>query len=78
MKTILLVEDDKNQLLLYKQELSLEGYNIITAQDGRGSFKEGNRRITRSDRNGYQYAQNERDRVDWQDIKRTQKDTDYY
>ncbi|MCR4319075.1 MAG: response regulator [Candidatus Brocadiaceae bacterium] len=35
MKTILLVEDDKNQLLLYKQELSLEGYNIITAQDGR-------------------------------------------
>lgn len=34
MKTILLVEDDKNQLLLYKQELSLEGYRIITAQDG--------------------------------------------
>ena len=34
MKTILLVEDDKNQLLLYKQELLLEGYNIITAQDG--------------------------------------------
>lgn len=34
MKTILVVEDDKNQLLLYKQELSLEGYDIITAQDG--------------------------------------------
>jgi CheY-like chemotaxis protein len=34
MKTILVVEDDKNQLLLYKQELSLEGYNIITARDG--------------------------------------------
>ncbi|MCF6157776.1 MAG: response regulator [wastewater metagenome] len=34
MKTILVVEDDKNQLLLYKQELTLEGYNVITAQDG--------------------------------------------
>lgn len=34
MKTILVVEDDKNQLLLYKQELSLEGYNIVTARDG--------------------------------------------
>ena len=34
MKTILLVEDDKNQLLLYEQELSLEGYKVITAKDG--------------------------------------------
>lgn len=34
MKTILVVEDDKNQLLLYEQELSLEGYNIIAARDG--------------------------------------------
>ncbi|HHT9106654.1 MAG TPA: response regulator [Candidatus Wujingus californicus] len=34
MKRILLVEDDKNQLLLYKQELTLEGYNVITARDG--------------------------------------------
>lgn len=39
MKTILLVEDDKNQLLLYKQELSLEGYSIITAQDGQEAIK---------------------------------------
>ena len=39
MKTILLVEDDKNQLLLYKQELSLEGYSIITAQDGQEAVK---------------------------------------
>src|SRR3972149_8958312 len=39
MKTILLVEDDKNQLLLYKQELSLEGYNIITSQDGQEAVK---------------------------------------
>lgn len=34
MKTILLVEDDKNQLLFYEQELALEGYTIITARDG--------------------------------------------
>lgn len=39
IKTILLVEDDKNQLLLYKQELLLEGYNIITAQDGQEAIK---------------------------------------
>jgi CheY-like chemotaxis protein len=39
MKTILVVEDDKNQLLLYKQELSLEGYNVITAEDGQESLK---------------------------------------
>ena len=32
-QTILVVEDDKNQLLLYDQELSLEGYNVITAKD---------------------------------------------
>ncbi len=34
MKTILVVEDDANQLLLYRQELSLEGYNVIAAEDG--------------------------------------------
>ncbi|WP_295103305.1 response regulator [uncultured Candidatus Kuenenia sp.] len=34
MKTILVVEDDKNQLLLYKQELESEGYNVITARNG--------------------------------------------
>lgn len=34
MRTILIVENDKNQLLLYEYELSLEGYNIITAKDG--------------------------------------------
>ncbi len=39
MKTILVVEDDKNQLLLYEQELSLEGYNIITARDGLEAIK---------------------------------------
>ena len=34
MTTILLVEDDKNQRLLYEQELKLEGYEIVTAADG--------------------------------------------
>lgn len=33
-QTILVVEDDKNQVLLYEQELSLDGYNVITAKDG--------------------------------------------
>jgi len=39
VKTILVVEDDKNQLLLYEQELSMEGYNIITARDGLEAIK---------------------------------------
>jgi two-component system, response regulator, stage 0 sporulation protein F len=39
MKTILVVEDDKNQRLFYEQELSLEGYSIITAQDGQEAAK---------------------------------------
>ncbi len=39
MKTILVVEDDKNQLFLYEQELSLEGYRIITAKDGLEAIK---------------------------------------
>ncbi|CAG0938358.1 Response regulator MprA [Candidatus Brocadiaceae bacterium] len=39
MKTILVVEDDKNQLLLYERELSYEGYNIITAKDGLEAIK---------------------------------------
>lgn len=39
MKTILVVEDDKNQLLLYEQELLLEGYNVIAAKDGLEAVK---------------------------------------
>ena len=35
MTTILLVEDDKNQSLLYEQELRQEGYEIITAFNGK-------------------------------------------
>ncbi len=33
MTTILLVENDKNQRLLYEQELKFEGYDIVTADD---------------------------------------------
>lgn len=39
MKTILVVDDNKNHLLLYKQELSLEGYSIVTAKDGCEALK---------------------------------------
>ncbi len=35
MTTILLVEDDKNQRLLYEQELRLEGYEVVTASNGK-------------------------------------------
>ncbi len=41
MTTILLVDDDENQRLLYEQELGLEGYEIVTAADG----KEGLRKV---------------------------------
>ncbi|MFQ5713939.1 MAG: response regulator [Candidatus Scalinduaceae bacterium] len=39
MTTILLVEDDNNQRLLYEQELRFEGYEIITAIDGKDAIK---------------------------------------
>ncbi len=39
MTTILLVEDDKNQRLLYEQELGLEGYKIVTATDGKEALE---------------------------------------
>lgn len=39
MKTILVVEDDKNQRLWYKQELEREGYNVVTAGDGTDCIK---------------------------------------
>jgi CheY-like chemotaxis protein len=35
MKTILVVEDDKNQGLLYEQELKHEGYNVMLAINGK-------------------------------------------
>ena len=39
MITILLVEDDKNQRLLYEQELGLEGYEVITATNGKEALE---------------------------------------
>ena len=39
MTTILLVEDNKNQRLLYEQELMFEGYEIVTATDGKDALK---------------------------------------
>ncbi|MFQ5965494.1 MAG: response regulator [Candidatus Scalinduaceae bacterium] len=39
MTTILLVEDDKNQRLLYEQELRREDYEIVTAIDGKDALE---------------------------------------
>ncbi len=39
MSTILLVEANKNQRLLYEQELGLEGYEIVTAIDGKEALE---------------------------------------
>ena len=39
MATILVVEDDKNQRLLYEQELRLEGYEVVTASDGKDALE---------------------------------------
>ena len=33
MTTILLIDDNKNHCMLYEQELGLEGYDIVTADD---------------------------------------------
>ncbi len=39
MTTILLIEDYKNQCLLYEQELRLEGFEILTAADGKETLE---------------------------------------
>ncbi len=39
MTTILLVENEKNQRLLYEQELKLENYEILTAADGKEALE---------------------------------------
>ena len=39
MSTVLVVEDDKNQRLLYQEELTEEGYCVLTAQDGRQALQ---------------------------------------
>ena len=38
-KTILLVEDDQNQRDLYEEELREEGYEVLTASDGRTGLR---------------------------------------
>lgn len=35
MTTLLCVDEDKNQRLLYEQELGFEGYKVVTAANGR-------------------------------------------
>jgi CheY-like chemotaxis protein len=37
--TILVVEDDPNQCLLYANEIRSAGYDVITAQDGREALE---------------------------------------
>ena len=39
MTTILLVEDDKKQRLLYEQELKHDGYEVVTASDGKEALE---------------------------------------
>ncbi len=39
MTTILLVEDDKNQRLLYEQELRHEGCEVVTASNGKEALE---------------------------------------
>lgn len=40
MPTILCVEDQKNQRLLYEQELGHEGYDVLTASNGYDALNE--------------------------------------
>ena len=39
MATVLLVEDEKNQRLLYGRELEEEGYTVVLAGDGREALQ---------------------------------------
>jgi CheY-like chemotaxis protein len=39
MKTILVVDDDKNLRRLYKAELESEGYRVLLADNGRRAFE---------------------------------------
>ena len=43
MPTILLVEDEANQRLLYRMELEDEGYQVVTAGNGREALQEAQR-----------------------------------
>ena len=39
MSKILLVEDEKNQQLLYQQELQDDGYDVVCASDGKEAIR---------------------------------------
>jgi len=39
MKTLLIVDDERNCLSLYKREFSEEGYRVLTAADGRSGLR---------------------------------------
>lgn len=39
MKTILLIEDDKDQILLYRTKFKMEGYRFLTAESGKDGLK---------------------------------------
>lgn len=39
MKKLLIVEDDPNQSILFKQELEDEGYNVVAASDGKDAIE---------------------------------------
>lgn len=38
--TVLVVEDDQNQRALYEEELTEEGYRVLTAGDGREALRQ--------------------------------------
>lgn len=40
MKTVLVVDDEKNLRILYKKELLEEGYQIVTAESGEKAIEE--------------------------------------
>ena len=39
MKTVLIVEDNKNQGMLYEEEFRREGYNVMLARNGERQLK---------------------------------------
>ena len=45
MKTILVVDDDKNLRRLYKYELEAEGYRVVLAENGREALEQVSREV---------------------------------
>jgi CheY-like chemotaxis protein len=44
-KTILVVDDDENQRLLYQEELADEGYEVMVARDGKEAVEKVEQRL---------------------------------